>query len=66
MNHSTEIDFSKLEPREQDEHIAKVNYAILRHSTCFAISKDMLDLAEKYGVFGNTSHGIQEVLRDKK
>jgi hypothetical protein len=65
MNQFQEKDFKEMKQREQTEFFAMLAYAILRHPSCFQQAKEIVDFAEKRGVFIGVKHGIEEVLDEK-
>lgn len=59
---SKEKDFNDLEYREQVIFQSKLLYAIKRFPHCYMMAQEIIELAEKYGVFNGTKHGLDELL----
>ena len=62
MNQFKETDFKAMSERDKAEFFAMLAYAILRHPSCFRQAKEILDFAEKYGIFIGAKHGISKIL----
>jgi len=54
--------FKDLPERERSEFFALLAYAILRHPSCFKMAQEIVDFAEKYGIFDGARHGISKIL----
>lgn len=55
-------EFIDLSERERNEFLTKVNYAILRHPSCYMMAKSLVEFAERRGVFNKVQNGLEEVL----
>jgi len=58
-------DYNDLDEAEQAIFNSRLLYAVKRFNSCYLMAKDMIELAEKFGVFNGVSHGTEEILNQK-
>jgi len=63
-NQFQEKDFKQMSERDRTEFFAKLAYAILRHPSCYAQAKSIIEFAEQRGVYIGVKHGIEQVCNE--